>query len=175
MRGPDRTASSRRTGSARRVDRSSARKSSSRRESGATRLKIQPRGTTLVAPSCLVAFSCRLFDWYDVKETRQFERLAQKVNSALTLVESNETGEAAIIPRMGDGVTPPKPKTGGEPQEQILFGGLVRYIKNGGNLKAHESSRPGDGWQKFDRTIVSGAFYGMGWRIEMRDNSGATT
>lgn len=109
------------------------------------------------------------YDWYDVKETREFERLAQKVSSALTLVESNETGEAPAIPPMGQGAA--TPKTTGEPQEQVLFGGLIRYIKNGGNLKAHESSRPSDGWQKFDRTIVAGAFYGMGWRIEMMDLS----
>ncbi len=126
-----------------------------------------PRWYSEGRPAPSIAYA--VLDWYDVKETREFERLAQKVNSALTLIESNETGEAPAIPRMGDG--PATPVTTGEPQEQTLFGGLVRYIKNGGNLKAHESSRPSDGWQKFDRTIVAGAFYGMGWRIEMMDLS----
>ncbi len=127
-----------------------------------------PRWYSEGRPAPSIAYA--VLDWYDVKETREFERLAQKVNSALTLVESNETGEAPAIPAMGDG-TRTALKTTGEPQEQVLFGGLVRYIKNGGNLKAHESSRPSDGWQKFDRTIVAGAFYGMGWRIEMMDLS----
>lgn len=127
----------------------------------------QPRWFSEGRPVPSIAYA--VLDWYDVKETREFERLSQKVNSALTLVESNESGEAPAIPRMGDG--PATLKVNGEPQEQVLFGGLVRYIKNGGNLKAHESSRPSDGWQKFDRTIVAGAFYGMGWRIEMMDLS----
>lgn len=126
-----------------------------------------PRWYSEGRPAPSIAYA--VLDWYDVKETREFERLAQKVNSALTLIESNDTGEAPGIPAMGAG--PATPKTTGEPQEQTLFGGLIRYIKNGGNLKAHESNRPGDGWQKFDRTIVAGAFYGMGWRIEMMDLS----
>lgn len=127
-----------------------------------------PRWFSEGRPAPSIAYA--VLDWYDVKETREFERLAQKVNSALTLVESNETGEAPAIPPMGASAAA-TPKTTGEPQEQVLFGGLIRYIKNGGNLKAHDSARPSDGWQKFDRTIVAGAFYGMGWRIEMMDLS----
>lgn len=126
-----------------------------------------PRWFSEGRPVPTIAYA--VLDWYDVKETREFERLAQKVHSALTLVESNESGEAPTIPKMGEG--PKLPTRTGDPQEQVLFGGLVRYIRNGGNLKAHESSRPSDGWQKFDRTIVAGAFYGMGWRIEMMDLS----
>lgn len=126
-----------------------------------------PRWFSEGRPAPSIAYA--VFDWYDVKETREFERLAQKINSALTLVETNETGAAPAIPGMGAAAAPAK--TSGEPQEQVLFGGLVRYIRAGGALKTHESSRPGDGWQKFDRTIVSGAFYGMGWRIEMMDLS----
>lgn len=126
-----------------------------------------PRWFSEGRPAPALAYA--ILDWYDVKETREFERLAQKVNSALTLVESNETGEAPAIPPMGGAAA--TPKTTGAPQEQVLFGGLMRYIRTGGSLKAHESSRPSDGWQKFDRTIVSGAFYGMDWRIEMMDLS----
>lgn len=126
-----------------------------------------PRWFSEGRPAPSIAYA--VLDWYDVKETREFERLAQKVSSALTLVETNETGQAPAIPPLGNG--PATPKTNSEPQEQVLFGGLIRYVKNGGNLRAHESSRPSDGWQKFDRTIVAGAFYGMGWRIEMMDLS----
>lgn len=126
-----------------------------------------PRWFSEGRPVPTIAYA--VLDWYDVKETREFERLAQKVNSALTLVESNETGESIALPKPGESAA--VANTTGEPQEQVLFGGLVRYIRNGGNLKAHESSRPSDGWQKFDRTIVAGAFYGMGWRIEMMDLS----
>lgn len=126
-----------------------------------------PRWFSEGRPAPSIAYA--VFDWYDIKETREFERLGQKVNSALTLVESNGTGEAPRLPKMGEG--PVLPTVTGDPQEQILFGGLIRYIKNGGNLKAHESSRPSDGWLKFDRTITAGAFYGMGWRIEMMDLS----
>jgi hypothetical protein len=112
-----------------------------------------------------------VLDWYDVKETRGFEKLAAKVNSALSLIVENDTGAAptGVESTLGGTQTP---ETSTAPVTELLMGGLIRYVKfNAGKIHAHSASRPADGWLKFDERIVAGAFYGMNWRIEMFDLS----
>lgn len=119
-----------------------------------------------------IAYSA--LDWYDVKEARDLQKQQQKVHAALSLIETNETGQAPAIPALSSvGSAPaPTPSTNGEPQVQMLAGGLVRYVRSGGgDIKAHESQSPSDGWRTFDQTVVAGAFFGMGWRVEMMDLS----
>ncbi len=119
-------------------------------------------------PFPAIAYSA--LDWYDVKEARDLQKQQQKIHAALSLIETNDTGKAPAIPGLGDPVT--APTTDGQPQVQMLAGGLVRYVRAGsGKLEAHESQAPSDGWRSFDQTVVAGAFYGMGWRVEMMDLS----
>ena len=108
-----------------------------------------------------------ILDWYDLAETRDAEKIAQKVSSALSLVESNESGKSD----MGNDVVNPSPGSDGRLQTQLMDSGMIRYIKNGGSLTAHESRRPSDGWLKFTGLVESSAFYAMGWRREMLDSS----
>ena len=117
----------------------------------------QGRGQPTVAAAIL--------DWYDLAETRDAEKIAEKVNSALTLVESNETGRA------DNSIVNPQPGSDGRIQTQLMDSGLIRYIKNGGSLKAHQSNRPSDQWLNFTKLVESSAFYAMGWRREMLDSS----
>ncbi len=119
----------------------------------------QSRGQPSVAAAIL--------DWYDLAETRDAEKIAEKVNSALTLVESNETGRAD----MGNSIVNPQPGSDGRLQTQLMDSGLIRYIKNGGSLKAHQSNRPSDQWLNFTKLVESSAFYALGWRREMLDSS----
>ena len=119
----------------------------------------QSRGQPSVAAAIL--------DWYDLAETRDAEKIAEKVNSALTLVESNEAGRAD----MGNSIVNPQPGSDGRLQTQLFDSGLVRYIKNGGSLKAHQSNRPSDQWLNFTKLVESSAFYALGWRREMLDSS----
>lgn len=122
-----------------------------------------------------------ILDWYDAKEARGFQRTKQKVNSALTLTETTEDGrmptDAAqeAYKRMAQGASVPSaaaPGSKSAPLISMLEGGLIRYIKAGtGDLKSHTDNTPGDGWLRFDQRIISGAFYGMGWRYEMMDPS----
>ena len=119
----------------------------------------QSRGQPTVAAAIL--------DWYDLAETRDAEKIAEKVNSALTLVESNETGRAD----MGNSIVNPQPGSDGRLQTQLMDSGLIRYIKNGGSLKAHQSNRPSDQWLNFTKLVESSAFYALGWRREMLDSS----
>lgn len=118
----------------------------------------------------LPAVAYAILDWYDVKETRDAEKIAQKVNSSLAIVESNANGKAPINNVVGT----PQPVSAGGITTELMEKGLIRYIKSGGTIQAHESNRPSDGAAKFERTVVAGAFYGMGWRIEMMDLSQLT-
>jgi len=118
-------------------------------------------------PFPTIAYS--VLDWYDVKDTRDAEKSAQVINSRLTLVESNETGKR---PAIQDLMNPrPVRTTQNGTVIDVIEKGLIRYVKNSGDVKAHESNRPSDGWQKFDRAIIAGAFFGMEWRSEMMDLS----
>jgi len=113
------------------------------------------------------SIAAAILDWYDLSETRDAEKISQKVNSALTMVESNETGRAD----MGNSIVNPSPSGGGRMQTQLVDSGMIRYIKNGGSLKAHDSARPSDQWLNFTKLVESSAFYAMGWRREMLDSS----
>ena len=114
------------------------------------------------------AIASGMLDWYDLAEVRDYEKIGQKVNAALTLKESNETGRAdqanlIIQGQTGASQAPFK--------SELLAGGTIRYLKNSSKLETHESSRPSDGFLKFSDKIEAGAFYGMEWRREMLDSS----
>lgn len=108
-----------------------------------------------------------MLDWYDLAEVRDFEKIAQKVNAALTLKEKNASGsiDAANQIISGNRVAP------GNFASQMLAGGTIRYLKHSDSLEAHESNRPSDGFLKFSDKIEASAFYGMKWRREMLDSS----
>lgn len=109
-----------------------------------------------------------MLDWYDLAEVRDYEKIGQKVNAALTLKETNETGKTdramALVNGQGGSTTGPF-------QSELLAGGTIRYLKNSAKLEAHESNRPSDGFLKFSDKIEAGAFFGMEWRREMLDSS----
>lgn len=117
--------------------------------------------------------ACAILDWYDVKEAREFQRIKQKMNSAIMATETNESGEAppdTAGPEID--IVPRAQPTNGAPTYQVLAGGLIRYLKAGsGKLDIHTANDPSDGWRTFDKTVVAGAFYGMGWHIGMMDAS----
>ena len=113
------------------------------------------------------AIASGMLDWYDMAEVRDFEKISQKVNSALTLKEKNATGNADVARGIAQG----QRRSPGAFQSQILAGGTIRYLKHSDDLEAHESNRPSDGFLKFSDKIEAGAFYGMKWRREMLDSS----
>ena len=119
----------------------------------------QTRGQPTIAAGIL--------DWYDLSETRDSEKISQKVSSALSLIESNETGTMDS----GNMIVNPNSGSDGRLQTQLFDSGLIRYIKNGGSLQAHTSARPSDQWLNFTKMIESSAFYALGWRREMLDSS----
>ena len=118
----------------------------------------QSRGQPTVAAAIL--------DWYDLAETRDAQKMKQKINSILTLVESTESG-TRDIGRNALGI-------GGDtdaPATTYIDSGLIRIIKNGSSLKAHTANDPPEGWLNFTKLIEQSAFFAMGWRREMLDSS----
>lgn len=118
----------------------------------------QGRGQPTVAAAIL--------DWYDLSETRDAQKMKQKVNSILTLIESTESGMRDIGRNalgIGGG--------GATPATQYMDSGMIRIIKNGSSLKAHTANDPPEGWMKFTQLVEQSAFYALGWRREMLDSS----
>ncbi|MFA5262364.1 MAG: phage portal protein [Opitutaceae bacterium] len=120
------------------------------------------------------ALASAILDWYDVKETRSFQKTKAKINAAVTLIEETEDGKAPADAAR-DAVRQGKTTVDQNGRQisatvTMLAKGMIRYVKSGGgSVKAHQDNTPGDSVQKFDQTLVSGAFYGMGWRYEMMD------
>lgn len=137
-----------------------------------------PRWFSDGRPFPLVAYS--ILDWYDVKETRGFQKTKAKANAAIVMTEETPDGGApansmaealrkqrAAATAAGD-TAKAKSSALTDPIVQVLAGGLIRYVKSGtGGLKVHQDNTPADSAQRFDDTVVSGAFYGMDWRVEM--------
>lgn len=118
----------------------------------------QGRGTPTIAKGIL--------DWYDLAETKDAQKIKQKVNSALTLIESTESGKTdfskltGAAPASRSGVT-----------TQLLESGMLRIIKNGGSLTGHTSKDPPKEWLDYFNSVETAAFYANGWRREMLDSS----
>ena len=120
----------------------------------------QGRGVPTIAAGML--------DWYDLAEVRDFEKIAQKVNAALTLKEKNDTGKSDAANRLINGQGG---ATNAPFQSELINGGMIRYLKNSSSLEAHESNRPSDGFLKFTDKIEASAFLALRWRREMLDSS----
>ena len=113
----------------------------------------------------LPSLSHGILDWYDLNETVTAEKIAAKVNSSLALIETNETGRRDLSREaIGAGAT----QATGQPglQTQSFEKGLIRYIKATGNIKAHDSNRPSQGWLALMEHLTRSAFSGMGLPME---------
>lgn len=101
-----------------------------------------------------------ILDWYDISETVGAEKIAVKLHSKLTMIETNETGRREIgREALGTGKVPDPGR--GDLQTQTIADGLIRYVKTNGKIEAHESNRPGPAWQGFMEYLARGAFSGM--------------
>jgi len=108
------------------------------------------------------------FDLQDVGETRDFEKLAQKAAARVTLIETNESGEA---PPGVDLQLPDNYNTGGTfgtgLHSEVLEGGVYHYLKsNSGNLSTLIASRPTQNQQAYEDRLIRGCFYGMEWSAD---------
>lgn len=106
-----------------------------------------------------------LYDWYDLSETKDAQKVKQKNTSMLNLIESNETGAIDV----GNLTVNPRPAMGGDLQTEIYDAGAIRYIRNGASLQTHTADDPSGGWLEFTKTVQQQAIFAMRWRREMFD------
>ena len=107
-----------------------------------------------------------ILSWYDLAETMDAQKVKTKINSMLTLVESNESGTRDIGRNalgIGGGTS--------APATSYMSGGTIRVIKSGGSLLAHTANDPPAAFLNFMTLVETQAFYSMGWRREMLSSS----
>lgn len=123
----------------------------------------QSRGISLL---CNAAF-----DWQDIYERRQFELVAQKVGAAISLIETNETGDAdparTLLTNPDADVRDADGNVDGLFQQQF-DGGLVRYFRSqsGSGLQAFRNDRPSADAMAHEMEIVRSAMAGMHWSVD---------
>lgn len=110
--------------------------------------------------------SC-LFDLQDLKESRNFELLAQKTAASITLIEKNSTGFADEAKGLLASSATLTEGTGVKTavQQEKMDGGQYRYFRasSGEGLEAFSYDRPGANAIAFQESMLRDAFRGMGW------------
>lgn len=110
--------------------------------------------------------SC-LFDLQDLKESRNFELLAQKTAASITLIEKNATGFADEAKSLVASSATLTADTGVKTavQQEKMDGGEYRYFRasSGEGLEAFSYDRPGANAMAYQEAMLRDAFRGMGW------------
>lgn len=114
------------------------------------------------------------FDFQDVGETRDFEKLAQKVAARVTLIETNEGGEPPPGVELLNGDTTAGGTTG--LKQEVLEGGIYHYLKGGtdSSIQTLVADRPSSNQQAFEDKVLRGCFYGIEWSYDFTLNPGAS-
>lgn len=127
----------------------------------------QIRGISILGASC--------FDWSDLKESRSFELVAQKLASSIGLIEHNETGEADKAKKLLGGnrafdTTDTKKQTTTETEN--VDGVSIRYFRAGSNskLESFAADRPTANQQAFRDDVIREALHGLGWSFDYSYN-----
>lgn len=109
------------------------------------------------------ALTSAVHDFYDVLDTKDATKIKVKLNSMLTLIESNETGTGPVNKAFVDAAR----SAGAAPQTMELWNGMIKFIRNGNSIKAHEADVPGSMWIPFMEFVLRGAFRGMNWPYQL--------
>jgi capsid protein len=108
-----------------------------------------------------------IFDMQDLRESRNFELLAQKAASAWALIEENESGSAdtakSVIKTAVTRDSTSLQKSASMVEK--LEGGAIRYFKSGSNskLQAFSYDRPGANVMQYQEQVLRDVFAGLGW------------
>jgi hypothetical protein len=119
------------------------------------------------------------FDWQDVKDSRSFALLSQKLTSSIGLLEHNEAGEAdkskKLLTRTSSNFDTPSagtPTPIATTATETIDGISVRYFRAGSNSKLEtlKDDRPSVNQQTFQQDVIREAMFGMGWSIDYSYN-----
>jgi capsid protein len=111
------------------------------------------------------AFTHAILDLGDYQEVQNFEKVAVKVCSALTLIETNEDGTADTGSLKNAGEHP----VNTEFKKELMENGLIRYLKagSGAKIEPFKSERPTTATTEFLDRLIRGALVGVGWPYEL--------
>jgi capsid protein len=115
-----------------------------------------------------------LLDWLDVKETRENEKVAQRMFSTLALKETNEGGQVDPQTRRFAKTQQVVTNNAGQVTEVPVEGykaGTKRFLKIGHTLEAFDAGdRPNMNQRAFEEGVLRGAFAAIGWSYEQSVN-----
>ena len=115
-----------------------------------------------------------ILDWLDVADTRDNEKVAQRVFSALALKAKNKTGKPDTFTQRFGKTAEVKTADGAESPNLVeeFKSGLIRYLKiNEEEVEAFNSgNRPSSDQRAFEQSVLRGAFAGIGWSYEQSVN-----
>jgi hypothetical protein len=116
------------------------------------------------------------WDFQDIGETRDFEKLAQKAAARITLIETNEGGEAPP----GADLIAPGASGGSSPSTSSMYserleGGMYQYLKanTGSSIATLVADRPTANQQSYEDRLLRGCFYGMEWSYDFTLHPGS--
>jgi len=120
--------------------------------------------------SCL---ALGILDWLDVLDTRENEKIAQRIFSSLALKHKNQTGKPDPYTQLfgkGGGKQSVADGAATVESEDLVTEykkGQTRYLViNSEELESFVSNRPTMNQRAFEESILRGAFAGMCWSIE---------
>lgn len=133
------------------------------------KLRFLPQWADQVRGASMIASA--IIDLQDVDEARKFELIAQKVASAIAVVEHNEDGVAPTDDPGQSILTGDTTASDAgliEPSARSMNGGEFLYFRagSGSKVEALRADRPTPAQQQFMDSIVRQAMAGVGWSVD---------
>jgi len=127
----------------------------------------QFRGRSLIGVSA--------FNWQDVKESRAFELIAQKIGATMAMQVMNETGEADRAKGLLKAPVT-APDASGNMQTlptELVAPGRLMYFKAGTNQRVEQvkNDRPSANVMAFQDEVIRSGLESIGWSFDFAHNS----
>ncbi|MEQ9823471.1 MAG: phage portal protein [Puniceicoccaceae bacterium] len=118
-----------------------------------------------------------IFDWLDVKEIRDSEKIRQRIAAAISILETNESGEAnKTQSRFRDAGSTSENAEGQQKRDfvTVVKRGMFRFLKYNERVEAFKGAEtPTLNTREFVASVIRGALIGIGWTYEAAiDGSG---
>lgn len=111
-----------------------------------------------------------ILDWLDVIETRDSEKVAQRIVSSIALKNKTPTGKPDSFTQRFGGTGVKTEGDKGHTSENLVeefTSGQIHYLKfNAEDIEAFAANRPSVNQRAFEEAVLRGAFAGIGWTYE---------
>jgi capsid protein len=121
----------------------------------------------------VTAFATALNDLRDLKETKDAERLKQKLSSKLALVVKNQVG--GPMPGINPFGADTTRTEGNSVKTEEVGDVAIQYLFNGDSIEAHHSQSPGNSWFQLTELIIRDIAVGLDLPVEFVWNMAGLT